>query len=197
MRTETSDQEFRGTHGGPETFRLLFDRHYAVVHRYLRRRLGEHVADELASETFAIAYGRRQHLVFVDGSARPWLFGIATNLLRSHHRREARCLRAYARTGRDPLALAGPESDLDRLAADGCLPALLEALASLRSAERDVLFLYAWADLSYVEIAAALGLPVGTVRSRLHRARQCMRAALGPAFRDLIDVPPISNGVER
>jgi RNA polymerase sigma factor (sigma-70 family) len=116
-----------------------------------------------------------------DGSfddARPWLYGIATRLARKHARREVRELRAYARTGVDPVDV----SHDDRVAAEAdsaaAAPALAAALASLPRSERDVLLLYAWADLAYPEIAAALSISPGTVKSRLHRARSRVRESL-------------------
>ncbi len=134
-------------------------------------------------ETFVVAFRSRDAYNLQEGSARPWLFGIATNLLRHHRRSEARRLHAYARTGRDPLV--GPdhrfEEAEDRAVAERAEPAVAAALAALRPHERDVLLLYAWADLTYAEIAAALAIPVGTVRSRLARARRKVRELLAAA----------------
>lgn len=128
---------------------------------------------------FAIAFRSRGRYDRGAADARPWLFGIAANLARRHSRTERRRLRAYARTGVDPLGDDVGDSDrrLDALAAG---PALAAALAALRPGEREVLLLFAWADLSYEEIAAALGVPIGTVRSRLSRARGRVRELLAP-----------------
>ena len=162
----------------PSAFAAVFERHHAVIHRYLARRLGLDLADELAAEVFAVAFAKRGRY---DGSfddARPWLFGIATRLARKHARREVRELRAYARSGVDP-ATASHE---DRVAAEAdsaaAGPALAAALAALPRPERDVLLLYAWADLAYPEIATALSISPGTVKSRLHRARGRVRESL-------------------
>ena len=155
----------------PTRFAVIFDRHYDAVYGFVARRVGAALAADLAAETFARAFaGRHRFRPELSSDARPWLFGIAVNLLRHHHRTEARQLRAYARTGVDPVLDATPDVER-RIDAEAAGPRLAEALAALRPAERDVLLLFAWADLSYAEIAEALGLGVGTVRSRLSRAR--------------------------
>jgi RNA polymerase sigma factor (sigma-70 family) len=162
----------------PSAFGAVFERHHAAVHRYLARRLGVDLADELAAEVFAVAFAKRHGYDASFADARPWLFGIATRLVRRHARREVRELRAYARTGVDP---ATPSHD-ERVAAEAdsaaAAPALAAALAALPRAERDVLLLYAWAELAYPEIAAALAISTGTVKSRLHRARRRVRDSL-------------------
>lgn len=145
----------------------------------MHRRVGAQLADELAAETFAVAFSRRGGFDPRHADARPWLYGIAANLLRNHRRSERRQLLAYARTGVDPVepdAFSGAD---DRLDAARAMRGLAEALASLRDQEREVLLLFAWAELSYEEIAQALVIPVGTVRSRLSRARK--RLAMEPA----------------
>jgi RNA polymerase sigma-70 factor (ECF subfamily) len=160
-------------------FGEIFDRHFAEIDRYLSRRVGWVLADEIASEVFVVAFRSRGRYDPAAANARPWLFGIAANLARRHWRTERRRLRAYARTGLDPLCDDTDDSDrrLDALAAG---PVLAAALASLRADEREVLLLFAWADLGYEEIATALGVPVGTVRSRLSRARRRVRELLAP-----------------
>lgn len=154
----------------PECFEAVFDRHATTIYRYLRRRVGEALAEELTAETFARAFRGRRRFDCRGESALPWLYGIAANLLRMHRRTEERRLRAYARAaGR---SLAHPPSDSDqRLDAVALRPVLAAALADLPHAQREVLLLHAWADLSHEEIAAALDISAGTVRSRLHRAR--------------------------
>ena len=161
-----------------DRFALIFDRHFASIHRFLHRRVGRDLADELSAETFAEAFRRRAVYDSRLAGVRPWLFGIAINLLRHHLRAERRRLHAYARTGVDPVL----DPDLDaadaRVDAGTLGPRLASCLASLKGGDRDVLLLYAWADLRYEEIAQALGLPIGTVRSRLHRARRRIRELL-------------------
>ena len=161
-----------------QLFALIFERHYDAVFSYVGRRVGQGIADEVAAETFLVAFRARQRYDGARPIARPWLLGIATNLLRHHHRTEIRRLRAYARLER-PRPSAGELDSADaRLDAARARPHLLRALADLSREERDAVLLLAWADLSYEEIANALGIPIGTVRSRLHRARVRMRERL-------------------
>jgi RNA polymerase sigma-70 factor (ECF subfamily) len=160
----------------PEAFVLVFDRHFAAIHRYLHRRVGKELADDLAAETFAQAFQARHRFDARYEGARPWLYGIASNLLRHHRRDEERQLRAYARTGVDPIETSSPMP----AGADSVAPQLAGALAALRGSDREVLLLFAWAELDYREIAEALAIPVGTVRSRLSRARAQVRRLLEP-----------------
>jgi RNA polymerase sigma-70 factor (ECF subfamily) len=136
------------------------------------------VADELAAETFLQAFDGRGRYDVSRADARPWLFGIACHLVSRHRRGEERRLRAFARAGRVLEEERGLDDVDGRLDAAAAAPALAAALASLGDGDREVLVLYAWADLSYEEISAALGLAVGTVRSRLHRARERVRREL-------------------
>jgi RNA polymerase sigma factor (sigma-70 family) len=164
----------------PEAFAAVFDRHVDTIHGYLQRRVGRDLADELCSQTFLVAFDRRDRYDLSRPDAGPWLFGIATNLLRRHHRTEVRQLRAYARAAQDPVThpFDGVEERVD---ASGERRRLVEALSELSDEERDTLLLYAWAELSYAEIADALEVPVGTVRSRLARARARVREPLEAA----------------
>jgi RNA polymerase sigma factor (sigma-70 family) len=165
--------------GDPPVFAGLFDRHYAAVAGFLRRRLERSLADELAAETFLQAFDGRGRYDLSRADARPWLFGIAGHLLSRHRRAEERRLRAFARVGHVVAKSETEGDDVDRrLDAAAVAPVLAAALASLGAGDREVLLLYAWADLSYEEISVALGLPVGTVRSRLHRARARVRREL-------------------
>jgi RNA polymerase sigma factor (sigma-70 family) len=177
----------------PTRFATIFDRHYDAVYGFVARRVGAALAADLAAETFARAFAsRRRYRPGVSSSARPWLLGIAVNLLRHHHRTEARRLRAYARTGVDPVLDATPDVER-RVDAEAVGPRLAEALAELRPAERDVLLLFAWADLSYAEIAEALGLEVGTVRSRLSRARNRVRELLAGDEQEVFETAPTGD----
>ena len=161
----------------PEAFGQIFDRHAATIHRYLARRVGRLLADDLTAETFLIAFRNRGKYDISQADCRPWLYGIAANLLRGHQRAEVRLYRALARTGVDPVYDSSADSDA-RVAAADDVRALAGVLAKLPAGERDVLTLIAQAQLSYPEAARALDIPVGTVRSRLHSARKRIRSAL-------------------
>jgi RNA polymerase sigma-70 factor (ECF subfamily) len=173
MAREATDAEaIRRSLEQPEAFVAVFERHHGAVHRHLRRVVGEGLADELAAEAFARAFRARARFEPHHDSARPWLFGIAANLLREHRRAEVRRLRALERlAGAAPREAAPEAASLD--------PALAAALRRLAPRDREALLLHAWAELSYEEVAEALGVPVGTVRSRLHRARRLLREDLG------------------
>lgn len=162
----------------PERFAPLFDRHAAAVHHYLARRIGA-AADDLLAETFLIAFRRRATYQPIRLDVLPWLFGIATNLLRRHVRDEQRRYRALGRARELETGLHTDDPADERLDAQALRGSLAEALARLKPADRDVLLLVAWAQLSYAEIAETLHIPIGTVRSRLNRARRVTRAALG------------------
>jgi RNA polymerase sigma-70 factor (ECF subfamily) len=165
----------------PEVFAVVFDRHAPVIHRYLARRLGREAADDLVGDTFLAAFRRRNRYDTTHPNALPWLYGIATKLLAQHRREEARGYRLMARLAPDPHQHS--HADRADAAADArsARAALLAALVRLNSRDRDVLLLFAWESLRYEEVAAALGIPVGTVRSRLARARRQVREALGNA----------------
>jgi RNA polymerase sigma factor (sigma-70 family) len=162
----------------PQAFSLLFDRHYDAIWRYLCRRVGPTGADDLAGESFLRAFVKRAAYEASPLGPRPWLYGIATNLLREQARREERQMRAYARVAQ-PLLDGHVYDDVDgRLDAESLGPAVTAALACLGSPERDTLLLLALTELDYDGIAIATGVPIGTVRSRLNRARRLVRAEL-------------------
>ena len=161
---------------GPEAFEAVFTNNFARVHRFLARRVGTTLADDLAAETFAVAFRRRRSFDPSLGNVRAWLFGITTNLLRAHWREEQHLLSLEART----VPEAEPPADGDdQAAARWVAPRLAQALGVLSQDQRDVLLLHAWAGLSNEEIASALGVPAGTIRSRLSRARAELRDYLG------------------
>jgi RNA polymerase sigma-70 factor (ECF subfamily) len=159
------------------SFDEVFAAEFEPLHGYISRRLGVSASDDLTAETFAVAYRRWEDLD-PTRPVRPWLFGIASNLIQHHWRKERRMLRAYARTGVDPV-IVEEDVSLGRLDAQAARPALAAALAELRREERDVLLLHAWAQLTDAEIGQSLSLPVGTVKSRLSRAREHIRNRLG------------------
>jgi RNA polymerase sigma factor (sigma-70 family) len=163
----------------PEVFALLFDRHFDAVHRYLHRRAGVDLADELAAETFLVAFERRARFAGREGvGVRPWLYGIATNLLRRRWRAERRQLRAYARSGTDDVAAFDTDASVSRVDAARRGRDVAAALAQLRADDRDVFLLITLAGLTYVETAAALEIAVGTVATRARRARMLLVAEL-------------------
>jgi RNA polymerase sigma factor (sigma-70 family) len=158
------------------SFDAAFEAEFASLHRYLARRLGATAADDLAAETFAVAF-RSWDRLDPERPVRPWLYGIAANLVRHHWRKEQRMLRAYARSGVDPVFAADDEA-VERADADMRHRDLAAALAELRRDEREILLLHAWAELTDSEIADAVGLPLGTVKSRLSRTREKLRNRL-------------------
>jgi RNA polymerase sigma-70 factor (ECF subfamily) len=172
MRSDTDARAISRSLSEPECFEVVFDRHFASIHRYLRGRVGAELAQELAAETFLQAFQSRRRFSAATDSALPWLYGIAANLLRMNQRAEERRLRAYARAAGDrpEQAPAGGEVE-SRVDAMARRPALAAALAALSPASREVLLLHAWAELSHEEIAEALGVSPAAVRTRLHRAR--------------------------
>jgi RNA polymerase sigma-70 factor (ECF subfamily) len=166
----------------PARFGPIFDRHATALHRYLVRRLGPDEAESIVGEVFRIAFERRAAYDVARADARPWLYGIATNLVARHRRAEGRRMRAVARLA----ARRTDDTDVGDAASAGLDAAtdwrrVAEAMAALPQAELDTLVLHVWEELPYAQIAEALDVPVGTVRSRLNRARKRLRelAAVG------------------
>jgi RNA polymerase sigma-70 factor (ECF subfamily) len=174
-----SDAEvIRRSLGEPEAFGLVYDRHAATLLRFLGRRVGAGVAEGLVGELFRIAFERRTTFDGSRASALPWLYGIGSNLLLKHRRGEARRLRANARMA----VREAPDRRASAAALDARLlfPRVADAIEALPDGEREALLLFAWEDLSYQSVAEALELPIGTVRSRLNRARAHLRELLKP-----------------
>jgi RNA polymerase sigma factor (sigma-70 family) len=169
----------------PEAFGLIYDRHAATVLRFLGRRAGAEVAEGLIGELFRIAFERRKTFDASRATALPWLYGIGSNLLLKHRRGEGRRLRASAR-------MAAADEATDRRASAGALdarvlfPRVADAIEALPDGEREALLLFAWEDLSYQSVAEALELPIGTVRSRLNRARARLRELLEPGGKERV-----------
>jgi RNA polymerase sigma factor (sigma-70 family) len=165
----------RATAGDPAGFGALFERHARSVYNYCFRRTADWAAaEDLTSVVFLEAWRKRDAVRLEGEVALPWLLGVATNVLRNRWRSERRHRAALARL---PLERAGAfADDADaRLDDERQMRTALRSLATLRRAERDVVALCAWQGLSYDEAALALGVPVGTVRSRLSRARARLR----------------------
>jgi RNA polymerase sigma-70 factor (ECF subfamily) len=174
----TTDGElFRRAVGDPEAFEEIFERHARSVWSYVRRRIGAAAAEEVVAETFLIAFQRRDRFDPAYESARPWLLGIATNLVRRRRRDE----RAYLEgTRRLPRAVPVDETaDVERVDAERMRPILVQALMELSTGDRETFLLVVLGELTYTEAAQALGVPVGTVRSRIHRARSVLRERIG------------------
>lgn len=155
----------------------LFDEHVDVIHAYLSRRLGPQIAGDATSEVFRLALEHSQSYDASRGSGIAWLYGIAGNVVRRHWRTEQRRLTRLARVS--SYADDGEDDEFSRV--DARLDArsghqsLLDAVAELPDADREILVLYAWESRSYREIADVVGVPTGTVRSRLHRIRRELR----------------------
>jgi RNA polymerase sigma factor (sigma-70 family) len=164
----------------PEAFANVFDRHFAFVHRYVARRAGRDRADDVASQTFTVAFAHRGRYRDDLGTARPWLLGIATNLLRAEYRGDARAASILDRLEGEPVmsSFSSPLADASADLNDD--NRLTDALSRLDPGQRDALLLHALGELSYAEIAAALDIPIGTVRSRISRACAALRTELEP-----------------
>lgn len=156
----------------PPAFAAVFDRHWPGIHRYCVSRASS-VGEDLAAETFRVAFDQRRKYDERYADARPWLYGIATNLLRRHFRSSARQAKPLIQR-----ALGFEDDALGRVEAQALGPKLAAALKTVASTDRDALLLHAWAELTYTEIAHATGVPVGTVRSRINRARTLLRTHL-------------------
>jgi RNA polymerase sigma factor (sigma-70 family) len=164
----------RSVHGRPDAFVEVARRHEFAVHGYLARRAGRQAADDLLAEVWLRAFAGRGGFDATSGDARPWLYGIARNVLRE-----------YWRTSSDgePAALDEASADPwegidDRLDSAGRARAVASAVRALPAAEREMLLLVAWEQLTPAEAAKILGIPQGTARSRLHRARATLRRVL-------------------
>ncbi len=163
----------------PKRFADLFDRHYAAVHQLCARRVGRSESEDLAGETFCRAFECRRRFDVSRSDARPWLYGIALNLVRTHHRGHFRRRNAYERDASFAATNVDFPSVVEQTVdARRELAAVMDALLRLPEDDVDVLLLHVWEELSYEAIAEALAIPVSTVRSRLYRVRQRLRAVL-------------------
>lgn len=191
---QVSDSELwrRAVAGDGECFGVLFDRHGHQIRSYCARRTHSlDTADELVSIVFLEAWRRRAEVELVQESALPWLYGVANHTIQHSIRTARRHRRALARL---PVGSDEPDHS-DAVAArvddEHQLAQLRKALHGLSARDRDVLLLCVWQQLDYDAAAVALGVPVGTVRSRLSRARARLRRASNgePA---LLSVPACS-----
>jgi RNA polymerase sigma factor (sigma-70 family) len=180
----------RAVSGDADAFGLLFERHGRAVYNFAFRRVANWAAAEDAtSEVFLVAWRRRREVVFTGEleSVLPWLLGVATNHLRNVRRRAARAGAALDRLGIGDVESDFSDEILGRLADEAQMADVLRVLDALPEHERDVLALCAWSGLDYQEAAVALGVPVGTVRSRLSRARGHLRELVAPRGHELKD----------
>jgi RNA polymerase sigma factor (sigma-70 family) len=166
----------RSLRGRPDSFVEVVRRHEVAIHGYLARRGGRQAADDLLGEIWVRAYAARAGYDQSYPDARPWLYGIARNVLRAHWRITPEAGYGLVDRSADPW-----DDVVDRVDAAAQAPALVSALRTLPATERDVLLLVAWEQLTPMEAAAVLGVPPGTARSRLHRARATLRPILASA----------------
>jgi RNA polymerase sigma factor (sigma-70 family) len=157
----------------PALFAGLYERHGLAVRRYIVRRIGDGAGDDVASDVFVRAFRARGRYRAEHDAALPWLLGIANNVIADHRRLERRRLAGLERLSRDAPGMVEHRDT-------GLAPELVAALRELPVNERDTLLLVVWGELTQDEAAAALSVPVGTVSSRITRARQRLSAALTP-----------------
>jgi RNA polymerase sigma factor (sigma-70 family) len=171
----------RAGSGDADAFGALFERHGAAVLQFCFRRTADaSLAEDLTSIVFLEAWRKRGKLELFQESARPWLLGVALNVVRSQHRAQRRYADALARVPAPEPAESESEGAIARIDAEREMRVLLETVSKLNRREREVLELCVWAELSTEEAARSLGISVGAVRSRLSRARRRL-AVLAPA----------------
>lgn len=175
IHSVSSDREIiERTRSHPAAFAEIYDRHATTVHRFVSQRAGRDVADDVLSATFLAAFETRNRFDTERESALPWLLGIATRLLRRYRHLEIRQWQAVAASEPEGHADLGAD---ERLEAQLAIKRLAVEIRRMPAGQRDVLLMFAWTDLGYQGIADALGTSVGTVRSRLNRARNRLRGA--------------------
>lgn len=162
----------------PSRFEAIFDRHYDRIRRYAQRRLGRDDGEDVAALTFVIAFSNRASFDPSYGSAAGWLIGIAANLARRHARSERIHRRALQRL---PHEVPVSEMDPNILDAQRARGAIMAALQTLSEPDQETFLLHVLGELSYRETAQILGVPLGTVRSRINRARGKLREHLSRA----------------
>ncbi|MDP1818573.1 MAG: RNA polymerase sigma factor [Acidimicrobiales bacterium] len=179
----------------PDLFGAIFDRHFTEVHGYLSRRAGSDNADGLVGDVFRIAFENRSRYRTERSCALPWLYGIAANVLRQHRRSEHRRLRLVDKLTIQGAGTNGAGDELARSRTRDEVEMVVSVLGALPEPECEAVMLYAWEDLSYEEIAIAQDVPVGTVRSRLNRARRRIRERIGGSGQEGDE--PIRRAVRR
>jgi RNA polymerase sigma factor (sigma-70 family) len=171
--SEASDGDLLAMAGRePEAFGELFKRHSRAVYAYCARRTGNlDLAEDLTSVVFIEAFRRRRRLRLSNTGALPWLIGVANNVVRNADRSLRRYRSALDRIPAAANGVSSEEDMMERLEAQEALACALEAISTLTREEQDVVLLVLWSEFTYADAAAALGIPIGTVRSRLARAR--------------------------
>lgn len=174
----TDGEWIAGSLADADQFAVVFDRHWGEMHRYVVRRLGVAAAEDVTAEVFLRAFRLRERYQPERADARLWLYGIASKLIAEHRCAERRQLRLLASTVPGESAASFEERSDDKVAATELRPRLAALLGRLKKADRDLLLLIAWGDLTNAEAAEVLGIPESTARSRLARLRQKLRQAL-------------------
>ena len=165
----------RAAAGETDAFGTIFERHARTVYNYCFRRTADwSQAEELTAIVFLEAWRRRGQVVLERDDALPWLLGVATNVLRNLRRSQRRHRAALERLPRERVADFAGDVD-ERLDDQRLMRSALRALQKLSRDDQDVLALCVWEELTYEQAALALDLPIGTVRSRLSRARARLR----------------------
>jgi RNA polymerase sigma factor (sigma-70 family) len=172
MKQREDSELWRAAKEDPEAFGELFVRHAPAIYNYCFRRTADWaLAEDLTSVVFLEAWRRRDAPVAPD-KVLPWLLGIATNVVRHRWRSMRRHRATMERLPRTEAVPNFAEDVLARLDDEQRMQEVLSAVKLLPRRDQEVLALCAWQELSYEDAAFALGIPVGTVRSRLHRARE-------------------------
>ena len=166
----------------PDCFGVLFDRYFAEIHGYVARRIGRDAADDVAAETFLTAFRSRRRFDASRGTVRAWLYGIVTNHMSAYRRQEVRAYRAIELAGPDRAEEGHADRVAERVDARAVHREVAGALAELPRGDREVLLLIALGGLSHADVAAALGIPYGTVGSRLNRVRRKLRGLASVAL---------------
>jgi RNA polymerase sigma-70 factor (ECF subfamily) len=177
--SEPTDPELldRVRAGESAAFGQLFERHARAVYNFCFRATGDwSLAEDATSVVFMDAWRRRRDVVLADGGTLlPWLLGVARNVLRNRGRSFRRHRAALDRLPVPPAEPDFADDVAGRLDDERAIRTVLAVVGHLPRADRDVLELCVWSGLSYEQAAVALGVPVGTVRSRLSRARAKLR----------------------
>jgi RNA polymerase sigma-70 factor, ECF subfamily len=163
-------------------FGQLFGRHAQAVYTFCARRTADlTLAEDLTSITFLEAWRHRHRMPSADvGGALPWLLGVSNNVVRNTKRGQRRYREALARLPAPSVAPPAEDGAIARSVTEAGLAHARDSIAALPEREQEVVMLVLWSGLSYEEAATALAIPVGTVRSRLSRARSKLQIALSP-----------------